>query len=193
VHAGGVGGCKLSRMEPRLVLVAAVLFACSSSTTTDDGGTGEDASADGGVSFLMPSPVTQQTPSGSPLPLKYGLARSYDGSTLFGSTWPTTPSVGFVVILGSAPITCATDFGTSLPVTDSPAEFVFPFFVDASVGAEAQIIGLDSIGGDAGPSVGSSGQKAALDAWIKSASPSSVSGTINYNGWVGSFVVPVCP
>jgi hypothetical protein len=96
-------------------------------------------------------------------------------------------------LLSSASISCATDFTTNRPVADSSAEFVFPFFLDASVGAEAHIIGTASISADAGPSVGSSGPKSALDAYIKGSSPGSVHGTINFNGWVGSFEVPVCP
>jgi hypothetical protein len=169
-----------------LLVAAASLCACSGGSST--GG------ADGGTSFSLPSPIHQVTPSGSPLPLSYGLARNYaDGSQLFGRTWTNAPSLGFVVVLSSAPIDCATSFTTNRPFADSPAEIVFPFFVDSSVGAEAQVIGDDSIGGDAGPSVGTSGPRPALDAYIKGSSASSVNGTINYDGWSGSFVVPVCP
>jgi hypothetical protein len=170
-----------------LACIACISFvgACGSGSSASGG--------NGGASYEMPSPISQVTPAGSPLPLKYGLARKYGGETLFDDTWVTTPPVGFVVILSSAPITCATNFISKTPFTDSPAEIVFPFFVDASVNAEAKIIGIDTIGADSGSGVGSSGQKDALDAYIKASSASSVSGTINYNGWNGSFVVPVCP
>ena len=171
-----------------LVFVVASLTACSSSS----GGTGAGGGG-GGDSYLMPSPIEDRSAHPFALPVKYGLARKYDGGRLFGSTWTTSPSVAWVVVFSSAPITCSTDFTTDAPVADSPAGFVFPFFLDLSVGAEAQIIGLDFVGGDAGSSGGSSGQRSALDAWIKSTTGATVSGTIDYDAWVGSFTVPVCP